>query len=344
MKVLLTGVAGFIGFHLAGRLLERGDDVVGLDNLNDYYDVALKMGRLAELGVTAPSGGEIAPGSEVPSSRHPRLRFVRMALEDREGLKALLQRERFDGIVHLAAQAGVRYSLTNPHTYVSSNVEGFVSLLEAVRSTPVRHLVFASSSSVYGLESEQPFREDMAADRPVSLYAASKRSNELMAHSYAHLYGIPVTGLRFFTVYGSWYRPDMALYRFADAMTAGKAIQVYNHGKMKRDFTYVGDVAEGVLRVLDRPPVGDAGTQTPPYRIFNIGNGAPVPLMELIEALEAEMGVTAKKEMLPMQPGDVTATWADCSALEGETGYRPHTAVRDGVRRFVEWYRTYHKG
>lgn len=332
MKILLTGIAGFIGFHLAGRLLERGDEVVGIDNINDYYDVDLKLGRLSELGIT--------PAIADKSTRYTNLHFVKMDMEDRGGLKELLEAERFDCVIHLAAQAGVRYSLTNPHSYISSNVEGFLSLLEAVRHTrtPVEHLVYASSSSVYGLETEQPFREDMAADQPVSLYAATKRSNELMAHSYAHLYGLPITGLRFFTVYGSWYRPDMALYRFADAMTAGKPIQIYNYGKMERDFTYVDDIVEGIIRVLDRPATG-----TPPYRVYNIGNGAPVPLMELVKALEEEMGITAEKEMLPMQPGDVTSTWADCTALQRDTGYRPDTPVRDGVKQFVEWYNRYHR-
>ncbi|MDA3951635.1 MAG: NAD-dependent epimerase [Spirochaeta sp.] len=348
MKVLLTGIAGFIGFHLAQRMVARGDEVVGLDNINDYYDVGLKLGRLAELGVAelGVSDAELAPGPGprlVPSHGHPNLRFVKMDLEDRDGLKDLLRTERFDAVVHLAAQAGVRYSLSNPHSYVSSNVEGFLSLLEAVRQTPVNHLVYASSSSVYGLETEQPFHEEMAADRPASLYAASKRSNELMAHSYSHLYGIPVTGLRFFTVYGSWYRPDMALYRFADAMTAGRPIQVYNHGKMERDFTYVDDIVEGMVRVLDRPPVApDTGAGAPPYRVYNIGNGAPVPLMKLIGELETAFGITAEKEMLPMQPGDVTSTWADCTALERDTGYKPNTPIRDGIRAFVEWYRSYH--
>ncbi|MFA7567916.1 MAG: NAD-dependent epimerase [Alkalispirochaeta sp.] len=332
MKILLTGIAGFIGFHIAGRLLERGDEVVGIDNINDYYDVDLKLGRLSELGIT--------PAIADKSTRYTNLHFVKMDMEDRDGLKELLEAERFDCVIHLAAQAGVRYSLTNPHSYISSNVEGFLSLLEAVRHapTPVEHLVYASSSSVYGLETEQPFREDMAADQPVSLYAATKRSNELMAHSYAHLYGLPITGLRFFTVYGSWYRPDMALYRFADAMTAGKPIQIYNYGKMERDFTYVDDIVEGIIRVLDRPATG-----TPPYRVYNIGNGAPVPLMELVKALEEEMGITAEKEMLPMQPGDVTSTWADCTALQRDTGYRPDTPVRDGVKQFVEWYNRYHR-
>ncbi len=352
MKVLLTGMAGFIGFHFAGRLLRRGDEVVGLDNINDYYDVGLKLGRLAELGVTPGKVDAVEPQRLVSSDRHATLSFVQMDLENREGLKNLLEAEQFDAVVHLAAQAGVRYSLSNPHSYVSSNVEGFLSLLEAVRhvrQSPVKHLVYASSSSVYGLETEQPFREEMAADRPASLYAASKRSNELMAHSYAHLYSIPVTGLRFFTVYGSWYRPDMALYRFADAMTTGKPIQIYNHGKMERDFTYVDDIVEGMVRVLDRPPAPSPGQQTgpprdnPPYRVYNIGHGSPVPLMELIGALEEEMGITPQKEMLPMQPGDVTSTWADCSALQRDTGYLPDTPIREGVRHFVAWYRRYHR-
>jgi len=349
MKVLVTGVAGFIGYHLARRLMADGIEVVGLDNLNAYYDVDLKLGRLKALGIDPGATGRSEAGS---------LRFVRLDLGDREGLVRLLETERFDRICHLAAQAGVRYSLTNPHAYVESNIAGFLNLLEAVRETPVEHLVYASSSSVYGLDTQQPFREDMAADHPASLYAATKRSNELMAHSYSHLYGIPTTGLRFFTVYGSWYRPDMALYRFADAMTAGRPIQVYNHGKMERDFTYIDDIVEGVVRVIDGAPASGSGLaagspgpapgSTPaaadvPYRIYNIGNGAPVPLMELIGALEAELGITAEKEMLPMQPGDVTSTWADCSALERDFGYRPGTSVRQGVAAFVGWYRSYHQ-
>lgn len=364
MKILLTGIAGFIGYHMALRLLAEGVEVVGLDNINDYYDVGLKRGRLAELGITGKAidtlnGTDVSTAADVSdapataepivSTRYPALRFVRMDLEDREGLLALFKQERFDRVCHLAAQAGVRYSLSNPDSYVSSNIVGFLSLLEAIRNHPVEHLVYASSSSVYGLDKLQPFGENGAADHPASLYAATKRSNELMAHSYAHLYGIPSTGLRFFTVFGSWYRPDMALYRFADAMTAGKPIQVYNHGKMERDFTYIDDIVEGVVRVLDRPPQGDlswdgrASSVSPArYRIYNIGNGAPVPLMELIEALEAELGITARKEMRPMQPGDVLSTWADCSALKRDTGYRPDTPVREGIRHFVQWYREYH--
>lgn len=328
MKVLVTGVAGFIGFHLARRLIARGDEVVGLDNLNEYYDIELKRGRLRELGIDVdPSAGSAAPG----------LRFVKMDLEDRTGIRRLFEGERFDRVCHLAAQAGVRYSLTNPEAYTASNISGFLSVLEAAREVPVEHLVYASSSSVYGLETRQPFTEDQAADRPVSLYAASKRSNELMAHSYSHLYGIPATGLRFFTVYGSWYRPDMALYRFADAMTSDRPIQVYNHGDLKRDFTCIDDIVEGILRVLDNAPQGE-----PPYRIYNIGNGKPVPLMDLIATLERALGIEAKKEMLPMQPGDVASTWADCTALERDFGYRPNTPIDVGIEQFARWYRDYH--
>ncbi len=369
MKVLVTGAAGFIGYYVARRLAERGDEVVALDNINTYYDVRLKYGRLGELGfareeaaeatLAGAAGGPSAAGHQgrsgpegapLTSSRYPNLRFVRMDLCDGEGLERLFAAERFDTVCTLAAQAGVRYSLTNPDTYISSNVQGFLNVLEAVRRYPVEHVVYASSSSVYGIDTELPFSEMTAADRPASLYAVSKRSNELTAHSYAHLFGIPTTGLRFFTVYGPWGRPDMALFLFTEAMLAGKPIDVFNQGEMSRDFTYIDDIVEGVVRVLDRPPSGDdtwdgrrSDISPAPYRLFNIGNGAPVRLLDFIEALEAELGVRADRNLLPMQPGDVPATWADCTALEQAVGYRPGTDIRDGIRAFVRWYREFYR-
>ena len=348
MKILVTGTAGFIGYHLTRRLAKQGDEVVGLDSINDYYDVGLKHGRLGELGLAVPQPQPGRPGP-VASSSYPNLRFVRMDLADKAGLRELFATEKFDRVVNLAAQAGVRYSLTHPDTYIESNVQGFLNILEAARAHPVEHLVYASSSSVYGIDKLMPFGESGAADHPASLYAVSKRANELTAHSYSHLYGIPTTGLRFFTVYGPWGRPDMALFLFTKAILEGKPIDVFNYGNMERDFTYIDDIVEGVLRVADRPPRGDpawdgrqSGVSPAPARVYNIGNGAPVRLMDFIEALEAELGLTAEKNMLPLQPGDVPATWADCSALERDTGYRPSTDVRGGIREFVKWYREFY--
>jgi UDP-glucuronate 4-epimerase len=309
-------MAGFIGFHLARRLAARGDEVVGLDNLSDYYDVALKRARLAALG----------PGP----------RFVELDLTDKVGLLALFARERFDAVVHLAAQAGVRYSLVNPDAYVSSNVVGFLHLLEACRAHPVKHLVFASSSSVYGANAKIPFSTDDRTDQPLSLYAATKKADELMAHTYAHLFGIPMTGLRFFNVYGPWGRPDSALFLFTKAILAGKPIDVFNQGEMYRDFTYVDDIVEGVSLVLDRPPTDTAL----PYRLYNLGRGEPVRLMEFIEILERCLAKKAVKNFLPLQPGDVASTHADTGALARDFGYRPQTTVADGIGRFVDWYRT----
>lgn len=355
MKILVTGTAGFIGHHLALRLAARGDEVLGLDNINDYYDVELKYGRLAEQGFDTAAlqaaAGNIDLSPEIyTSARHPNLRFVRMDLEDADGLKALFAQEGFQRVCNLAAQAGVRYSLVNPSAYTASNIQGFLNLLEAARAYPVEHLCYASSSSVYGIDPTMPFSETTAADHPASLYAVSKRANELMAHSYSHLYNMPTTGLRFFTVYGPWGRPDMALFLFTKAILEGRAIDVYNHGEMQRDFTYVEDIVEGVVRVIDRAPAGtgdwdgtSSGTSSAPYKVYNIGNGAPVRLMEFISALEAELGREAHKNMMPIQPGDVPATWADCSSLERDTGYRPGTDVRDGIKEFVEWYRGFYQ-
>ncbi|HEY0035217.1 MAG TPA: NAD-dependent epimerase [Longimicrobium sp.] len=332
-RILVTGAAGFIGSHVAQRLLERGDEVVGLDNLNAYYDVSLKEARLARI------------------TPHPGFRFVRMDVGDREGMAELFERERFDRVVHLAAQAGVRYSLTHPHAYLESNITGFLNVLEGCRHHGVEHLVYASSSSVYGANTAMPFSVHDTVDHPVSLYAATKKANELMAHTYSHLYGVPTTGLRFFTVYGPWGRPDMAMFLFAKAILEGRPIDVFNHGRMQRDFTYIDDIVEGVIRVTDRPaprnPAWDGahpdpGTSSAPYRVYNIGNNDPVELMEVIRLIERFLGREAEKRMLDLQPGDVPATYADASDLERDTGFAPATPIEDGVRRFVEWYLQYY--
>lgn len=353
MKILVTGSAGFIGYHTAKRLLERGDEVVGLDSINSYYDTAIKYGRLADTGIDAgPSGGEgLTYGTLYVSSLRPSYRFIRLDLQDRESILGLFKSEGFDGVINLAAQAGVRYSLENPYAYVESNISGFLNILEGCRAASVRHLVFASSSSVYGLNEKMPFSTSDNIDHPISLYAASKKSNELMAHTYSHLYGLPATGLRFFTVYGPWGRPDMALFLFTRAMLAGKPIQVFNRGNMRRDFTYIDDIVEGIVRVFDRPPAEnpswsaenpDPGSGPGPYKIYNIGNGSPVELMDFIHALEEKLGRKAEIEYQPMQPGDVPATWADCSDLERDTGYRPSTPAAYGIGRFVDWYREFY--
>ncbi len=316
MKVLVTGVAGFIGMHVAERLLARGDAVVGVDNLNDYYEVALKEARLSRL----------APDSA----------FVmrRLDIADREGMAELFRTERPDAVVHLAAQAGVRYSLKNPLAYADSNLLGFVNVLEGCRHAGVKHLVYASSSSVYGGNTKVPFSEDDNVDHPVSLYAATKKANELMAYSYSHLYGIPATGLRFFTVYGPWGRPDMAYFSFTQAILAGRPIEVFNHGRMQRDFTYIDDITEGVIRVLDKPATG-----TPPHTVYNIGNHQPVELMTFIDILETALGKKAVRHFLPMQDGDVPITYADTAKLRAAVGFAPSTPLDVGLGRFVEWYR-----
>jgi UDP-glucuronate 4-epimerase len=333
-KILVTGAAGFIGFHLCKRLLERGDTVTGLDNLNDYYDVTLKQARLDQL-----SGRE-------------NFSFVRLDLADRQGMTDLFAREAFDVVVNLAAQAGVRYSLVNPHAYVDANLVGFMNILEGCRHHAVKHLVYASSSSVYGANTAMPFSVHDNVDHPVSLYAASKKANELMAHTYSHLYRLPTTGLRFFTVYGPWGRPDMALFLFTRAILSGQPIDVFNHGKMRRDFTYIDDIVEGVVRVVDRPAqpnpawsgeVPDPGTSAAPYRVYNIGNNSPVELMHLIEVLEDALGRKAEKNFLPIQPGDVPATYADVDDLVRDAGFKPATPIESGVRNFVEWYRGYYR-
>ncbi|MGY6744071.1 MAG: NAD-dependent epimerase [Cecembia sp.] len=348
MKYLITGTAGFIGFHLAKKLLERGDAVVGLDNINDYYDVNLKYGRLAESGINRK---KITDHELVQSDQYEHYAFVKADLSEKKFIMELFEKERFDVVVNLAAQAGVRYSLINPDAYIEANITGFLNILEACRAFPVKHLVYASSSSVYGANTKMPFSTSDNVDHPLSLYAASKKSNELMAHTYSHLFGVPSTGLRFFTVYGPWGRPDMALFLFIEAMRKGESIQVFNHGKMKRDFTYVGDIVEGIVRVADRPPQGnvswqgdspDPGSSYAPYKVYNIGNSSPVELMDYIGALEEALGMVADKEMLPLQPGDVPATFADVSDLMRDTGYKPDTPVKEGVAKFVEWYNAYY--
>lgn len=332
---LVTGAAGFIGYHVCRRLLDRGDGrVVGLDNFNDYYSAQLKRDRFAQL------------------AGRPNFEFEPVDLADRTAMPRLFERGRFDIVIHLAAQAGVRYSLTNPHAYVDSNLVGFVNVLEGCRHHGVKHLAYASSSSVYGANTVMPFSVHHNVDHPVSLYAATKKANELMAHTYSHLYKLPTTGLRFFTVYGPWGRPDMALWLFTQAILAGQPINVFNEGRMQRDFTYIDDIVEGVIRVADHPAAPnprwsserpDPASSFAPYRVYNIGNNQPVELMRLIEVLEQALGRSAVKRMLPMQPGDVPATYADVDDLTADVGFRPSTPIEDGVARFVRWYREYHK-
>jgi UDP-glucuronate 4-epimerase len=331
-NILVTGAAGFIGMHTAARLLDRGDTVVGLDNLNDYYQPRLKHDRLALL--EGRSG----------------FNFQKLGLEDRDGINRLFETHRFDRVIHLAAQAGVRYSLTNPQAYVDANLVGFVNILEACRHQQVAHLTYASSSSVYGANRKIPFSVEDRVDHPVSLYAATKKANELMAHTYSHLFALPTTGLRFFTVYGPWGRPDMAMWMFTKAILAGKPIDVFNHGRMKRDFTFVDDIVEGVIRTSDTIPTAqtvasdaDDCSTAAPYRVYNIGNNQPVELMHLIATLESALGQKAEKNMLPMQPGDVPATYANIDALQRDVGFRPGTPIEDGVKKFVAWYKSYHQ-
>lgn len=332
-KILVTGAAGFIGFHLCRALLDAGTHVVGLDNLNDYYSVQLKEDRLAQL------------------TNLPGFSFRRLDLADREGMAKLFAEGTFDVVLHMAAQAGVRYSLQNPHAYAESNLVGFINVLEGCRHTKVQHLVYASSSSVYGANTKMPFSVHDNVDHPLSLYAATKKANELVAHTYSHLYRLPTTGLRFFTVYGPWGRPDMALYKFTEAMLAGKPIDLFNHGQMKRDFTYVDDIVTGVLRVAEKIPVGnpswsgeapDPGLSSAPYRIYNIGNNHPVELSHFVDVLEKCLGVKSVRNYSPMQPGDVPATYADIEDLTNDVGFRPSTPIEVGIARFVDWYRQYH--
>ncbi|WP_299547673.1 NAD-dependent epimerase [uncultured Helicobacter sp.] len=349
MKILVTGTAGFIGSFLAKRLLERGDEVVGLDCINDYYDVRIKYGRLENAGI---SQNALKYNALVQSEKYPNYRFIQLNLEDRENLFKLFENEKFDKVCNLAAQAGVRYSLVNPYAYVESNIVGFVNILEACRHHSIKHLAYASSSSVYGLNENMPFSTSDNVDHPISLYAASKKSNELMAHTYSYLFGLPTTGLRFFTVYGPWGRPDMALFLFTKAILEGKPIDVFNHGEMLRDFTYVDDIVEGVVRVIDHnaEPNAEWSGKAPdphsskaPYKIYNIGNNNPVRLMDFIEAIEKELGITAQKNMLPLQPGDVPATYANVDDLISELDYKPNTSIETGIKNFIAWYREFFK-
>jgi UDP-glucuronate 4-epimerase len=332
--ILVTGAAGFIGFHVAQRLLRNGRDVVGVDNLNAYYDLALKESRRAEL------------------AKSNRLRFVKLDLADRNGVASLFKEHRFAHVIHLAAQAGVRHSLTDPFAYVDANLSGFTTILEGCRHNGCRHLLYASSSSVYGSNTTMPFSVHHNTDHPLSLYGASKKANELMAHAYAHLFGIPMTGLRFFTVYGPWGRPDMAMWIFTKSIFAGEPIRLFNNGNMRRDFTYIDDVVESVIRLVDRPPTGnpafsaaspDPASSTAPWRVYNIGNNKPVELLEVVRLLEEMIGEKAKRELVPMQPGDVPATYANVDDLMRDVGFRPSTPIAEGIARFVEWYRAYRR-
>jgi len=348
MKIFVTGTAGFIGFHLALALAKRGDSVVGLDNLNEYYDANLKISRLKFAGFECEN---LAAGKKIISQNFPNLAFIKGDLCDKTLLMEIFKNEKFDCIVNLAAQAGVRYSLENPEIYAQSNIIGFLNLLEIARASEIKNFVFASSSSVYGLNEKLPFRESDSANHQISLYAASKKSNEMMAHVYAHLFGIPMTGLRFFTVYGPWGRSDMALFKFVKAALNGEKIDVFNNGEMARDFTYIDDIINGMMMVIDNPARKNAAwdaknpapdTSSAPFRIYNIGNSKPVNLMEYIEAIEENLGKKIEKNFLPMQPGDVAATWADTSALKRDFGYTPTTDVRQGVANFIDWYKKYY--
>ena len=348
-KVLVTGTAGFIGFHLARRLVAAGYQVCGLDIINDYYDVDLKYSRLALSGIARE---EISYNRLVSSSEHSGYKFIQLKLEDRDAIFELFKSEEFDVVVNLAAQAGVRYSLSHPQVYLDSNITGFLNVLEACREYPVENLIYASSSSVYGINKAMPFQVSSNVDHPVSLYATSKKTNELMAHTYSHLFGIPTIGLRFFTVYGPWGRPDMALFLFTKAIREGKPIQVFNHGKMERDFTYIDDIVGGIEKMVPKPPVAgddwdpmnpDPSASSAPYRIYNIGNSNPVKLIHFIETIEKSLGKKAIKEMMPIQPGDVEKTWADVSSLKKDYNYNPDTPVETGIQRFIDWYREYFK-
>ncbi|MDL5512652.1 NAD-dependent epimerase [Arenibacter sp. M-2] len=341
MKILVTGAAGFIGFHVSQVLISKGHKVVGLDNINNYYDIEIKYARLEVLGIirgNAEKFGHIGNSKTHPGS----FSFIRMNLEDREALPQLFQDQKFDAVCNLAAQAGVRYSLENPEAYIDSNVVGFLNILECCRHHNIKHLVYASSSSVYGLNKKIPFETTDNVDHPISLYAATKKSNELMAHTYSHLYGFATTGLRFFTVYGPWGRPDMALFLFTDAMVKGKPIKIFNNGNMERDFTYIDDITEGVVRILEK----DTSTRIKngkSYKIYNIGNNNSVKLLDFIEAIEVNLGIKSKRELLPMQPGDVEKTWANVDELINDYGYSPNTTIKKGIANFISWYKNYYQ-
>lgn len=335
MKILVTGVAGFIGFHTAKHLMNQGHNIIGIDNINDYYDVSLKYNRLKELGVD-----NISESKLTKSRLDPNFFFQKMDISARSAIETLFSNHKFDVVIHLAAQAGVRYSIENPHAYIDSNIVGFMNILEGCRHNAIKHLIYASSSSVYGMNAKVPFSEDDQVDHPVSLYAATKKSNELMAHTYSHLYKLPTTGLRFFTVYGPWGRPDMAPMLFAKAITEGKPIKVFNNGDMKRDFTYIEDIVNGVISLINK---GSINTDSPPYQILNIGHSSPVDLMEFIQVLESKIGKKAQLEMYPMQAGDVKITYADTSKLTLKTGYKPNVGLTKGIVEFIDWYKRYYR-
>lgn len=350
MKVLVTGSAGFIGYHLVKSLLQRGDEVIGIDIINDYYDVSLKYSRLADTGIAKD---QISYGKAVQSANYTNYQFIKLDITDSESLDDLFAESKFDAVCNLAAQAGVRYSLTNPKAYIDANINGFLNILECSRHHKIQHLLYASSSSVYGLNTRMPFSVDQNVDHPVSLYAASKKSNELMAHAYSHLFNLPTTGLRFFTVYGPWGRPDMALYIFTKNIIENKPIDIFNMGNMKRDFTYIDDIVGGILKVFDNPAKAnaewdgsnpDSTSSSAPYKIFNIGRGQSVKLIDFIFEIEKNLGVLAKKNFLPLQDGDVPKTWANVEELEYNLNYQPKTSVKDGVRNFVQWYTEFYSG
>jgi UDP-glucuronate 4-epimerase len=338
MKILVTGAAGFIGFYVSKVLLAKGHTVVGLDNINDYYDVNLKLSRLEVLGMNR---NEVQVFDTIFESTNPNFSFVRMNLENREELPKLFKNQKFDIVCNLAAQAGVRYSIENPETYVDSNLVGFLNILECCRHNDIKHLVYASSSSVYGLNEKIPFSTDDNVDHPISLYAATKKSNELMAHTYSHLFKVPTTGLRFFTVYGPWGRPDMAMFLFTDAIVNDRPIKVFNHGKMERDFTYIDDIVEGVVRVIEKSPQSRIENNDY-YKLYNIGNNDSVKLLDFINEIEINLDKVASKDMLPMQPGDVERTWADVDELIKDYDYRPNTSIKNGVKSFIDWFKTYY--
>lgn len=345
MKVFITGTAGFIGYHLTEKLLANGYEVLGIDNINDYYDVSLKCDRLAQSGIKKPEQGEI-----LKSDKYESYRFVHADIQDKGVIDHLFKTEKIDVVINLAAQAGVRYSLENPQTYIDNNITGFLNILEGCRNHPVKHLIYASSSSVYGSNKKMPFRTSDTVDHPVSLYASSKKTNELMAHTYSHLFDIPTTGLRFFTVYGPWGRPDMALFLFTKAIVEGKGIDVYNYGEMSRDFTYIDDIVNGIHALIDHAPknlkdgsesIKQTGTNAP-YQLFNIGFGSPVKLMDFIREIEKNLGIEAEKNMMSIQPGDVPKTWADVSDLHKLTGFKPQTSIEVGIKNFINWYLDYY--